>query len=263
MIDIIAVTYNQLPYLRQSLFNLKRNAGIPCKVTIVSDGATDGTNEWLKSEEAKPFYDKLIIKENGGVSSAFNCGIVSSNNDIIVTHMCDYVCPPNWLGDLQKAWETKKFDLISHAIKYIVANVDEKSPLYDWSELPHKFEWQHPKEFDLKKCVHIADKIYVLPIPGLGNNSMISNRNLYRKVGLYTEFGSYGQNDTEFFLRCKKLKLRFGIISNYCMHCCTPVGIEAKLKSAAINKRRMLSGDFTALSYEDCVKKYSHHGEQL
>ena len=73
--------------------------------------------------------------ENGGVSSALNCGIVNSQNELIVTHTCDYIPPHEWLKNLYEAWQKGKFDFISLGIKYVVADVDESSPLYDFDDL--------------------------------------------------------------------------------------------------------------------------------
>ncbi len=260
MIDVIVVTYNQLAILRQSLYNLKRNAGMPCRVTVVSDGSTDGTNKWLESKEAKLFYDQIIFKENGGVSSAFNCGIANTSECVIVTHHSDTILYDGWLVALSRVWSSDKFQIISTAFNNITSKVsqDEDFPLTDYSSFPYKTKWRWPKNPDRDLEAKIIDEIPVWLARPHGNLMMMCSRGLYRKLGGYVEFGSYGCNDAEFLDRAKRAEIKFAILQKSILHLMqtNKALLAGRTGSIRRNKERLKKKQVSIPTYEEVIEKY-------
>ncbi len=88
-VSVVMPTYNRREMLRTALEGLARQ-DFPqeqFEVVVVSDGATDGTNEMLSEfVESKTFPYRLhpILQENGGPARARNRGIQEATGEIIV-----------------------------------------------------------------------------------------------------------------------------------------------------------------------------------
>ena len=84
-ISIITPTHNRLRQLKQMLSALE-NQDIPSdtfEVIVVSDGSTDGTDEYLYSWKA-PFQLITISQANQGPAAARNCGLMHAKGEIIL-----------------------------------------------------------------------------------------------------------------------------------------------------------------------------------
>lgn len=266
MVDIILVTYNQHAHLRQCLWNLRENAGAPCRIIVVSDGCTDGTINWLGSEEAKGLYDVLIKKPNGGVSSAFNCGIVLSEADLICTLAGDYVMPKDWLKNEMLVLSSGAYHFVAFGSRRLHVNLQVDSPCYGYesfqSDKPVRLS---PKAFPEDKLI-TYNGVQVLPEKPEGNIALLCRREVYETAGLYTEFGTYGHNDAEFMFRAKRSARggwnRFAIVAQRAQHLMQhdPALLRYKSITAAANKRKIEACDYHTPTYEECVDKYSKYG---
>lgn len=84
-ISIVIPTYNRLESLKRVLSALEQQT-VPVdqfEVVIVSDGATDGTHEYLATLD-KPYSLKTITQPNQGVAVARNNGIANASGQIIL-----------------------------------------------------------------------------------------------------------------------------------------------------------------------------------
>ena len=83
--SIVLPTHNRLSILKLVLTGIQ-NQNYPAdqfELVVVSDGSTDGTEEYLANLKT-PFRLKAIFQENQGVASARNTGIECAQGEIIV-----------------------------------------------------------------------------------------------------------------------------------------------------------------------------------
>ena len=83
-ISVIVPVYNTEKYLEKCLESIVNQTYQDFEVIIVNDGSTDNSREIIdKYIEKYPEKIKCINKQNGGLSSARNCGIEAATGDYI------------------------------------------------------------------------------------------------------------------------------------------------------------------------------------
>lgn len=76
-VNLVSVTYNRLDFTKQTIPNIRETASnnIPYMLTVVDNGSSDGTQEYLKGLFEQRIIDNLILsKENLGVAKGSNLG---------------------------------------------------------------------------------------------------------------------------------------------------------------------------------------------
>jgi len=103
MIDGISVaisTYNHLPYLKKCLYSIEKYSVLPkTEVSLLVDGCTDGTVEWLTEGgmfEITRFGEIHIRRENKGVFSGWNIAIKNCRNKYFFLGEDDLFFGPEW-----------------------------------------------------------------------------------------------------------------------------------------------------------------------
>ena len=103
--NLVSVTFNRLEFTKQTLPNIRETASdtIPYYLTVVDNGSTDGTVEYLKELFDNHIIDNLILlKENIGVAKGSNLGwrlfdevpvYAKIDNDVLFSRK-------NWLDDI-------------------------------------------------------------------------------------------------------------------------------------------------------------------
>lgn len=128
-ISVVIPLYNKKDYIERTLLSVLNQTYDDYEIVIVDDGSTDGSVEivhkFLGSKKIR-----LIKKENGGPSSARNCGVKEAKGQWIVFLDAD---------DLLLPYSLQCFsDLIKEAapVKYIICNYYQKSGdnLYPFSK---------------------------------------------------------------------------------------------------------------------------------
>jgi len=140
---ICVITHNRLEYTKQCLNAVDQNtdAGDEWKVVVVDNGSTDGTQEWLKSEEADGLIDHVILSPmNKYPGAACNQGWMVGLNkfsDVNFTHLCrldnDCLVQPGWYEAAERAFvsfpDLGQFGLIEMSdakeFKYVQRTNDE------------------------------------------------------------------------------------------------------------------------------------------
>ena len=94
-VSIVIPTYNRLPKLKMVLAALEKQDFCPdlFEVVVVSDGSTDGTNEYLQSVQTS-FPLKPVLQSNQGVAVARNQGTTNASGEIILFVDDDVVPAP-------------------------------------------------------------------------------------------------------------------------------------------------------------------------
>jgi GT2 family glycosyltransferase len=99
-LSIIVPTYNRLDRLRRVLAALECQACPPiqAEVVVISDGSSDGTNEWLcaqaASTEARTWRLVPVLQANGGVAAARNAGLAQATGELVLFVDDDVVPAP-------------------------------------------------------------------------------------------------------------------------------------------------------------------------
>jgi len=113
-ISVVIPTYNRINSLKRVLNGLANQSfeNADLEVIVVSDGSTDGTNNYLLSIDT-PFAHKSIIQKNAGVAAARNTGINAASGDLILFIDDDVVPTPQLLTEHVKSH-------IAHGDKVVV-----------------------------------------------------------------------------------------------------------------------------------------------
>ena len=100
LVSIIVPCYNQAHYLNEALQSVLEQTYTNWECIIVNDGSPDNTEHITKQWLEKDARFKYIYKVNGGLSSARNSGIKSSEGDFILPLDADDILHPDYLKKL-------------------------------------------------------------------------------------------------------------------------------------------------------------------
>lgn len=99
-LSIVLPTYNRLDQLQRVIAGLEQQT-YPCQhfeVVIVSDGSSDGTNEYIRTIDSNLCVIP-VIQDNQGVAVARNTGIAHTTGDIILFIDDDVVPTPQLITE--------------------------------------------------------------------------------------------------------------------------------------------------------------------
>lgn len=97
---IVIVTYNRLEKTKRCIESVLNNTTYPHFITVVDNGSTDGTVEYLMSLKGE-FANFILLSNNLGVAKAHNIGWMLSDKNYYVNLDDDVVIlRPEWLEAL-------------------------------------------------------------------------------------------------------------------------------------------------------------------
>lgn len=105
-ISILYITYNRLSYTKETLPALVENAGVDFNLTIVDNGSTDGTVDYLKkfiSNNRKIVSSVHFYDRNLGISQPTNEFWRECRSEFLGKVDNDTLCPQGWLARLLEA----------------------------------------------------------------------------------------------------------------------------------------------------------------
>lgn len=113
IVSIILPTYNRLPQLQKVLAGLEAQTYplTDFEVIVVSDGATDGTTEFLRVCET-PLNLRLFVQQNSGAAAARNLGIEMAQGDIVLFLDDDVVPAPHLIAEHQAIHQRHQRDIV-------------------------------------------------------------------------------------------------------------------------------------------------------
>ena len=95
-VDIIVVTRNAKANLKRCLNSvLKNTEGWDFLITIIDNGSSDGTKEYLKDDSLRGIKI-LSFDKNVGLAKAINVGVKNTHRDLIVLLDDDCEVTPGW-----------------------------------------------------------------------------------------------------------------------------------------------------------------------
>lgn len=99
-VSVVIPTYNRCAQLMRVIDALREQT-FPMahfETVVVSDGSTDGTNEYLQTVET-PFCLVHVVQENAGVAAARNAGVEHASGELILFIDDDVVPTPSLLAE--------------------------------------------------------------------------------------------------------------------------------------------------------------------
>jgi glycosyltransferase involved in cell wall biosynthesis len=120
LFSIIIPCYNQAHFLPQCLESLLVQEYKNWEAIVVNDGSTDATNEVFEKYSAINSRIKLVVKENGGLSSARNFGIESALGSRFIFLDADDFLYPNCLAKIAEILQdSNDYTLIQYGYTYV------------------------------------------------------------------------------------------------------------------------------------------------
>jgi len=96
-VSVVVPSYNIAPYLEECIKSIINQSYSNWEIIIVNDGSTDNTGEIAHNLATTDPRIRVIDKENGGVSSARNCGLKAALGDYVSFLDGDDVWLPDFL----------------------------------------------------------------------------------------------------------------------------------------------------------------------
>lgn len=164
-VDILYLTYNRLAYTKVTLPALIENAGADFALTIVDNGSTDGTVEYLAEfsrRHPKQIKHTYFLEKNMGISPPTNAFWRASRAEFLGKVDNDTLVPPNWLKRLLSA--------------------HEQSPTLGVIGGFH-FNLKYVDVLALEKRVLSVDGVQLIPDAFIGGCCYLFRRSLQRAIG--------------------------------------------------------------------------------
>jgi glycosyltransferase involved in cell wall biosynthesis len=180
------LNWNRKHYSQQTLEKIIARTTIPHELILVDNGSKDGTREYLKSMENKTNAKKVTYvfnDKNLGVAGGRNSGLAVASGDYLVTIDDDIVVPEKW--DICMA------EACDNIPKLGITGVNVE---------PFKFP------------VQTINGVRVRPKTGnLGGGCLCLPRRVFKTVGYYNYFSTYGHEDCAMYYRL----VQIGLMSAY------------------------------------------------
>ena len=132
-ISVVIPTYNRLNSLKRVLEALDKQVLLePFEVVVVSDGSTDGTDEYLKTLHPS-FHLTAVSQKNQGAACARNLGIQRARGEIILFIDDDVVPTSNLIAEHLRLFQ-EKGDQIVVLGPMLSPQEFKLSPWVDWEQ---------------------------------------------------------------------------------------------------------------------------------
>ena len=175
LVSIIIPVFNRGYLISETLDSILAQIYKNWECIIVNDGSSDNTEEIAKHWTAKDNRFRYYYKENGGVSSARNLGVLNSSGKFILPLDGDDKIAENYISLAINEFQIDK------TLSLVYANA---------SFFGEKNEFWHLPVFDFKNFL-LSNCIYC---------SALFKREDFVSVGGYDEKFRYGNEDWEFWI---------------------------------------------------------------
>jgi glycosyltransferase involved in cell wall biosynthesis len=129
-IDVIIPVYNGTDFIIRALESVVVQTYAPTQIIVVNDGSTDDTQRLVEVFSTKsPITLKIVQKENGGLSSARNAGIVASTSPYVAFLDADDLWYPEKLEQQATLFSSNKFPNLG--LVYCKYDVIDKAGVID------------------------------------------------------------------------------------------------------------------------------------
>ena len=132
-VSVIVAAYNAEKYVIETMESLANQSIDDYEIIVVNDGSTDHTLDILRKYENDYEHITVIDKENGGPSSARNCGLDVAQGEYVYFFDADDVLELDALEALYDRAKEKRADLV--IAKYDIFNRFQTFPVNGINDL--------------------------------------------------------------------------------------------------------------------------------
>ena len=193
MFSILIPTFNNLEYLKICIESIKKNSNFNHQIIIHINEGTDGTLEYVKSNN----IDYTMSDKNIGMPKALNTASKLSKKDyILISHDDFYYCP-GW--DLELV---KNIKSINHNKFYLSSTmVGAGQVAFDAGQTVDNFEES--------KLLNNLENIKTIDFQGTTKCPGLIHKEIWERVGGWSEeFSPTGGDDTDFAMKLWKIDVR-------------------------------------------------------
>lgn len=124
-VSIVVPVYNVERYLPRCLDSLRNQSYRAIEIVCVNDGATDRSAQILERYRAVEPRIRVVEKENGGLSSARNAGILAATGDIVCFVDSDDFVAKGMAACLVEAFEATNADVVTFGGEVVPAGTHD------------------------------------------------------------------------------------------------------------------------------------------
>ena len=188
LMSIVVLNWNRLHYTKPTVERIIEATTIPHELILVDNNSMEesGVRQYLKSLEGRTNAQKITYvfnDKNLGVAGGRNSGLVHAQGDYLVTIDDDVRVPDKW--------DVKMAEACDKIPKLGITGVNVE---------PHKYA---VVEYN---CIRVRPKK-----GNLGGACLCLPRRVFKRVGYYNYFSTYGHEDCAMFYRLNQL----GLLSAY------------------------------------------------
>ena len=208
-LSIIIVNWNGQRFLPACLKSIAENPPkVGYEVIVVDNASTDGSREWLASEEPRKLFPTaacfkvILADENLGFGIANNRAIESTNSPVVFLLNPDTIVKP---GAIDRIFHTLNGDNDIGAVAPKLLNADGSLQPNVWKfpPTPSYFIMTGFKLFRLLPKAWVRDRIYSflwdyerrVPVPAFSGAAIMAKRSMIDNVGAFDEtIHMYGED---------------------------------------------------------------------
>lgn len=127
-LTVVVPIYNVENYLNKCVMSILGQTYVPKKIILVDDGSTDESGKIADELASKSDRITVIHKENGGLSSARNCGIDIAQTEYITFVDSDDYIDKNMYQQLMFMMHKENADIAIGGVWYEQENGEKHSP---------------------------------------------------------------------------------------------------------------------------------------
>ena len=191
--SITFACYNAVDYTKLCIESMVRYGTPLDRLTIVDNGSTDATREYLQSIN---IHSRILNKSNLGCGVAWNQGVLANQSEWSIIMNNDVIVSPNWIENLIGTAENLNARIISPAL--IEGTLD-----YNWDQF-----------LDTSKKMHHTHRI--------GSKHAVClavHESVWQEVGLFQPVPKLlGYEDTLFFDEVRKSQIKTAMTGASWLH---------------------------------------------
>jgi glycosyltransferase involved in cell wall biosynthesis len=231
LISIIVPCYNQAQFLQETLQSVHHQTYSNWECLIINDGSPDNTEEIALEWCSRDKRFKYFKKENGGLSSARNFGILHAKGDWIQFLDSDDLLEENKLLCHVEFLNINQSDIFISGYRY-----------FNNEEGRGELRIMGRDDFTPEVVIQNNDNVDIIKLFSIKNPFVISAP-LYRRE-VFSVVGTFDENfktleDWDFNFRCAKASLKFHHIG---YHLKSKTLIRVHSSSMMTNHKNMESG---------------------
>lgn len=189
-ISVVVPVYNEEKYLTECLNSILNQTYSDLEIIVVDDGSTDQSAEICDQFQTRDNRVKVIHKSNGGLISAWKCGVNNSKNDYICFVDSDDLIQKNHIRDMVDAVKKYNADLVLSAVNKISDNNKISPFIYTFKS---GFIQDYRENF-LSKILTDLDKVSERNLPPNRWGKLIQKKHILNNLKYVDDRVVYGED---------------------------------------------------------------------